>query len=354
MSDVKPPVSAATPFPGPASQQPPPASSSTSAALHVTSVLLVDDQPSNLLALEAILEPLGQNLVRAHSGKEALKHLLSADFSVILLDVQMPELDGFETASLIKDRAKSRHIPIIFLTAISKEASYVARGYNVGAVDYITKPFEPDALRQKVSVFVDLFRKNETIRQQAEALREHREREFAEIKRASDQRYRQLAESMPQVVWMADAHGELTYGNRRWYASAAGRAMSELSAGPRWEQVLHPDDLAAFLETFSAATTKGQDWEAQYRFGSLEPGVHRWHRATGGSPRGSGRTPTSTIASGPRTRCACWPTRALSWASRSTTRRTCRRSRRRSPVVLGRALVAAEETPGSPTCAPST
>ena len=278
MSDVKPPSLPSLPsLTGPSSGAPPLSSSGTASLLHVTSVLLVDDQPSNLLALEAILEPLGQNLVRANSGKEALKHLLGADFSVILLDVQMPELDGFETASLIKDRAKSRHIPIIFLTAISKEASYVARGYNVGAVDYITKPFEPDALRQKVSVFVDLFRKNETIRQQAEALREHREREFAEIKRASDQRYRQLAESMPQVVWMADAQGELTYGNRRWYAAAAGRPLSELSVGPRWEQVLHPDDLAPFLETFSAAMHRGQDWEAQFRFGSLEPGVHRWH-----------------------------------------------------------------------------
>ena len=278
MTDVKAPLSQQTPFPPPSVKPSAPSSSSSSTpALHITNVLLVDDQPNNLLALEALLEPLGQNLVRAHSGKEALKQLLTADFSVILLDVQMPELDGFETASLIKDRAKSRHIPIIFLTAISKEASYVARGYNVGAVDYITKPFEPDALRQKVSVFVDLFRKNETIRQQAEALREHREREVAELKRVSDQRYRQLAESMPQVVWMADAHGELTYGNRRWYASAAGRPMSELSVGPRWEQVLHPDDLAPFLETFTAAMHEGQDWEAQFRFGSLEPGVHRWH-----------------------------------------------------------------------------
>ena len=112
-----------------------------------TNILLVDDKPQNLLALEAILEPLGQNLVRAYSGEEALKHLLKSDFAVILLDVQMPGLDGFETAALIKDREKSRHIPIIFLTAISKEEHFVFKGYTVGAVDYISKPFDPDILR---------------------------------------------------------------------------------------------------------------------------------------------------------------------------------------------------------------
>ena len=99
------------------------------------SILLVDDRPENLLALEAILEPLGQTLVRAASGDEALKHLLARDFAVILLDVQMPGLNGFETAQLIKARDRSKHIPIIFLTAISTEERYVAKEHSVRAVD---------------------------------------------------------------------------------------------------------------------------------------------------------------------------------------------------------------------------
>src|SRR5688572_25743784 len=103
-------------------------------------ILIVDDRPENLLALEAILEPLGQNLVRANSGREALKHLLTEDFALILLDVQMPGLDGFETAALIKQRERSRYIPIIFVTAISKSESFVFQGYSAGAVDYIFKP----------------------------------------------------------------------------------------------------------------------------------------------------------------------------------------------------------------------
>ena len=120
-------------------------------------ILLVDDRGENLLALGEILQPLGQNLILARSGDEALKHLLSSDFACILLDVQMPGLDGFATAAHIKQREKSRHIPIIFLTAISREPHQALRGYAVGAVDYIAKPFDPWILRSKVGVFVDLY-----------------------------------------------------------------------------------------------------------------------------------------------------------------------------------------------------
>ena len=122
------------------------------------SILLVDDRPENVLALEGILEPLGQDLVRAESGEQALKQLLRRDFALILLDVQMPGLDGFETARHIKARERSRHIPIVFLTANDKQEEDALRGYAVGAADYILKPFNPDILRSKVSVFLDLHR----------------------------------------------------------------------------------------------------------------------------------------------------------------------------------------------------
>ena len=117
-------------------------------------ILLVDDRAENLLALEAILEPLGQRLVRAQSGQDALRQLLERDFAVILLDVQMPGMNGFETAQMIKSRERTKFIPIIFLTAISKEEEYVFQGYSVGAVDYMFKPFQPAILRSKVQVFV--------------------------------------------------------------------------------------------------------------------------------------------------------------------------------------------------------
>jgi two-component system, sensor histidine kinase len=141
-------------------------------------LLLVDDRAENLLALEAILEPLGQNLIRATSGPEALKHVLATEFAAILLDVQMPGMNGFEVAEIIKSREKSRTIPIIFLSAISKEDAYVFKGYSMGAVDYVFKPFNPDVLRSKVAVFVDLYLKQREIQRQADLLRESQKREL--------------------------------------------------------------------------------------------------------------------------------------------------------------------------------
>ncbi|MFD7665409.1 two-component system response regulator [Streptomyces sp. NPDC059788] len=134
-------------------------------------ILLVDDRPENLLALEAILSALDQTLVRASSGEEALKALLTDDFAVILLDVQMPGMDGFETAAHIKRRERTRDIPIIFLTAINHGPHHTFRGYAAGAVDYISKPFDPWVLRAKVSVFVELYMKNCQLREQATLLR---------------------------------------------------------------------------------------------------------------------------------------------------------------------------------------
>jgi CheY-like chemotaxis protein len=133
-------------------------------------ILLVDDQPNNLIALEAMLADLDVNPVRAESGTEALRRLLDQDFAVILLDVQMPGLDGFETANLIRKREKSRHTPIIFVTALSRNESNVFQGYSVGAVDYLFKPIVPEILRSKVQVFVELFRKTRELKRQTAQL----------------------------------------------------------------------------------------------------------------------------------------------------------------------------------------
>jgi len=141
-------------------------------------LLLVDDRRENLLALEAILEPLNQDLVRADSGPEALRKVLSTEFAAILLDVQMPGMNGFEVAEIIKSRERSRTIPIIFLSAINKEDAYVFKGYSMGAVDYVFKPFNPDVLRSKVAVFVDLYLKQREIHRQGELLRDSQKREL--------------------------------------------------------------------------------------------------------------------------------------------------------------------------------
>lgn len=135
-------------------------------------ILLVDDREENLIALEAILSSLDLIPVRAKSGEEALKALLGTEFALILLDVRMPGMDGFETAAHIKRRERTRNIPIIFLTVVDSAPDYAFRSYAAGAVDYLTKPFDPWVLRAKVAVFVELYNMNRRLAEQATMLRE--------------------------------------------------------------------------------------------------------------------------------------------------------------------------------------
>ncbi|MEA2493166.1 MAG: hypothetical protein QOJ29_1077 [Thermoleophilaceae bacterium] len=186
------------------------------------SLLLVDDQEENLLALEAVLEPLGQRLVRATSGEEALGCLLREEFALILLDVQMPDMDGFQTATFIKQREKTQHIPIIFLTALSKEMHHMFRGYSAGAVDYVVKPFDPMVLRSKVQVFVDLYRKENQLR-------------------ASEQRFRTAFENAPiGVALVTVGEGQIIEVNRS-LAQMLGRPEAMFIGHPLSEAV-HPED----------------------------------------------------------------------------------------------------------------
>src|SRR5438270_5424434 len=143
-------------------------------------ILLVDDRPENLLAMEALLDGLSLRIVRARSGAEALKRVLQTDFAAILLDVRMPIMGGFETAELIRSRPSSRHTPILFITAYGRDEEDLRRGYRLGAVDFLYKPIVPEVLRAKVNVFVDLFRKTQDLR---EAERRAAEREIEEERR---------------------------------------------------------------------------------------------------------------------------------------------------------------------------
>ncbi|HEV2145870.1 MAG TPA: ATP-binding protein [Longimicrobiaceae bacterium] len=181
-------------------------------------ILMVDDRIENLVALEAILQPLGHELVRANSGEEALRQVLLHDFAVILLDVQMPGMNGFETAHLIKSRERSRATPIIFLTAISKEEEYVFEGYSAGAVDYMFKPFNPTILRSKVAVFVELYLRGAQLRRQDELLREGERREMELRHRAqlveSEARYADIVDSALEAIVTFGEDRRITLFNR--------------------------------------------------------------------------------------------------------------------------------------------
>ena len=195
-------------------------------------ILIVDDRPENLLALEAILEPLGQIIVRASSGDEALRKLLSHNVAMILLDVQMPGINGFETAKMIKSRERTKYIPIIFLTAISKDETYVFEGYSVGAVDYMSKPFQPDILRSKVNVFVDLFQKQRQLSEQQEQIAEA-ERRTLETRHMqeiyeSEVRFSEIVGSAMDAIIGFDADGAISLFNNaaeRMFAAPAGTAI---------------------------------------------------------------------------------------------------------------------------------
>jgi PAS domain S-box-containing protein len=233
-------------------------------------ILVVDDHAPNLLALEATLGDLGE-VVQAHSGEAALLHLLREDFALILLDVQMPGLDGFETARLIKERERSRLIPIIFLTAHSRDTSHVFRGYAQGAVDYVLKPFAPEILRSKVSVFVELFLKEEQLKRREALLRR---RELEALERESAYRYRLLGDAMPLCVFAASPDGQVRYGNRAW-SELSGRSAEAVDDLWRSE-VVHPDDRDATHAAWGRSVRTGQPFEVQLRLLRQSDQCHRW------------------------------------------------------------------------------
>jgi PAS domain S-box-containing protein len=215
-------------------------------------ILLVDDKLENLLALEAILAKLDQNLVKATSGEEALRCLLHQDFAVILLDVQMPGIDGFETATLIRNRGRSRHTPIIFLTAFNTSDQMLFKGYAMGAVDYLLKPLNPDILLSKVTVFVELFQKTQAIQQQAAQLTAMN----AEL-RQSEERFRSLSTCSPIGIFETNTEGVCNYTNP-CYQEICGYSLTE-SLGKQWLECVHPQEREQAIASWSAYIAKGSD-----------------------------------------------------------------------------------------------
>src|SRR3954470_9366422 len=216
-------------------------------------VLLVDDDERNLLAVATVLEDLGE-VVQAHSGEEALRHLLKGQFAVILLDVYMPGMDCYETAQIIRSRDQTKGIPIVFLSAVNKEAEHLLRGYSMGAVDYVFKPVDPLVLRSKVTVFVDLFAKTKEIERKARhgqalldanlRMNAERLRVEQELRRA-EQRQSAIIQSLPMVLYL-DPYG--ANQRRPTYVSGdflgiTGFKLDEIAEDSTlWQDRLHPDD----------------------------------------------------------------------------------------------------------------
>jgi PAS domain S-box-containing protein len=231
-------------------------------------ILLVDDKLENLLALEAILEKLGENLVRATSGEEALRCLLNQDFAVILLDVQMPGMDGFETATLIRNRGRSRHTPIIFLTAFSTSDQMLFKGYALGAVDYLLKPLDPNILTSKVTVFVELFKKTEAVKQQAAQLVA-----VNGSLRQSEERLRSLSTCSPVGIFEIDTEGGCRYTNPRYQAICGLKAAESLEK--RWLESVHPEDRERAVVSWSNYIYESRDYSEEFRFQTAQ-GIIRW------------------------------------------------------------------------------
>jgi len=241
-----------------------------------TNILVVDDRPDGLLALEAVLSCEKYNLFKAASGQEAVEYALFNDFAVILLDVQMPELDGFETAKLIRQNYRSKGTPIIFVTAISKEIRHINQGYESGAVDYIFKPFDPFILKTKVGIFVDLFEKNLLLKRQSSLLRQieakESERQITEIKQEGLRNYSHLADAIPHAIVKIKSSGKIAYFNQRWLDYTGFKADID------WKELIYFKDRRKLLALWLRMREQNtKPFEIELRLRCSNDGLYRWH-----------------------------------------------------------------------------
>ncbi|MGN6313547.1 MAG: response regulator [Rhodanobacteraceae bacterium] len=239
-------------------------------------ILIVDDDERNLLALRRVLEDIA-DVVLARSGEDALRQLLKGEFAVILLDVYMPGMDGYETAQIIRAREQTKRIPIIFLSAVNKETEHLIRGYSMGAVDYVFKPVEPVVLRSKAAVFVDLWLMTREVRRKAQQeqelldanLRANAELLLAEQElRRAEQRQAVIIDSLPIVLYLEDPHAsprvpKFIAGNFR---ALTGFDFREILANPGlWRDRLHPDDRERAIAAFEGAH-ESRGYLVEYRW----------------------------------------------------------------------------------------
>jgi PAS domain S-box-containing protein len=227
-------------------------------------VLLVDDQPGKLLSYEVMLSGLGENLIRAGSGKEALELLLKHDVAVILMDVCMPELDGFELAALIHHHPRFNKTAIIHVSAVNLSEFDRLKGYDSGAVDYVTVPVLPEVLRAKVRVFAELYRKTREL--------ERLNHDTAQQLGQTEERFRFLAETIPSFVWTADPSGRVLWSNRRWLEY---RGLSAHSPETAFEEAVHAEDRERLRAVWAEAQREGREFEIELRK-QRNDGSWRW------------------------------------------------------------------------------
>jgi PAS domain S-box-containing protein len=235
-------------------------------------ILMVDDQPSKLLSYEAILGDLGENLIKARSGREALEQLLKQDVAVVLLDVSMPEMDGFEMADMMRQHPRFQKTAIIFISAVHLTDLDRIKGYKSGAVDYISVPVIPELLRAKVSVFAELHRKTrelEKLNHELERRVEERTRQLQE----SESQFRTLANSIPQLAWMANADGTVFWYNHRWY-DYTGMSLEE-AQGLGWSRIHHPEHRERVIRSVEHSWRTGELWEDTFPMLGKD-GEYRW------------------------------------------------------------------------------
>ena len=239
-------------------------------------VLVVDDTPQNLVTFEAILDDAEIEVVPAGSARDALRAVLRDEFAAILLDVHMPDMDGFEAASLIRRRPLSAHTPILFLTAYGGE-THTSRAYSLGAVDFIQTPVNPEILRAKIGVFADLFRKRAEVKRQAERLREAEEqlRHQAESAlRESEGRFRVLCTSAPVAIFQLDATGHCVYVSPLWLATTGQPAEAALGVG--WAEAFGPGAAENVMASWQSANIEGRAWAHEEAVTRRTDGEKRW------------------------------------------------------------------------------
>lgn len=248
----------------------PPASTLPPALSEKADILLVDDSQIKLLTLRSILEDLNQNLVTATSGREALRKVLTQDFAVIILDVHMPELDGFETAEIIRQRPRSEFTPIIFVSAINQTETHAAKGYSLGAVDYIFTPIVPDILRAKVGVFVELAKKTREVQRQAALLRQMEAREHQRALSGTTARLKIALEAGRMTAWEWDVSTDKLI----WSPVQEGGFLSAQVATKNFQELLqtvHPADRGRLKEAVERAVAQRREYRVEYR--TMRPGA---------------------------------------------------------------------------------
>lgn len=258
-------------------------------AQDMVNILMVDDQPGKLLSYEAILSDLGENLIKATSGKEALEKLLKNDVAVVLMDVSMPEIDGFELAEIIRQHPRFQKTAIIFISAVHLTDLDRLKGYQHGAVDYLSVPIVPEVLRAKVRVFTELHRKN----QQLERLNSELEQRVADRTEELEQKARALeklnselaqknqeldaiVQTAPDIIFSRNPDGEREYISGRFYEYTG--AAPESASGFGWLNYVHPDDREHSLADWLGCVKSGKAYECEYRLRSAES-QYRWFRA---------------------------------------------------------------------------